>query len=392
MSQMSRYRIQQKGSIGGTIVAYRYGALWKSNSDSLNKGFSECTDETGRKTDHALLINHYDGSGIKPLSGHRIKYPGLPHQEDYDATNFGTAWFQTFAASHAGTSMPSESASITTLAARSNPGRPSVSLPNFLYELKDIPGMIREIGRFKLNKKRAIRNSRDFANHQLSIQMGWTPLISDLAKILSLRSSMTRRVNELTRLYSKGGLKRRIQLGSWSGSGESQTLLVSSVDPEIIVRRYSQTTVKRWGTIRWLPTSLPSGFRPTEKGAIEKLAFGVVTGLRGQLGPLRLSVLWEAFPWTWLIDWAGNTGEYLVAHDNTIPSKATSVCLMTESTTTTTFKRMDSLKEYSGATGSATYITKKRTVSGSGSLSAALPLFSGRQLSILGALAIQRLR
>lgn len=65
---------------------------------------------------------------------------------------------------------------------------------------------------------------------------------------------------------------------------------------------------------------------------------------------------------------------------------------MTHAITKTSRIRTDNLQQvYQGGTGDAAYETKTRVING-GTLSASIPFLNARQLSILGALIIQRKR
>jgi len=230
-------------------------------------------------------------------------------------------------------------------------------------------------------------NPRVWANHSLSVQMGWLPLFSDLRKLITFQSSVDQRVQELHRLYDNGGLKRRINLGKF-GAQDSASLIVESAAGTlglVIAKRSKATSVERWATVRWKPTSLPKSHSPEElQRQARQLVFGLGNGISAQQA-------WNAIPWTWLIDWFANVDEFLGAHQNSVPVKAGLVNVMTRTTTTADFKRTDSLGGIKGGDGTSKLTTKARSQSGGG-LSVGLPFLNGRQLSILGALAIQRMK
>jgi len=106
------------------------------------------------------------------------------------------------------------------------------------------------------------------------------------------------------------------------------------------------------------------------------------------------SELWQLMPWSWLIDWFSNTGEFLDAHRNSVPAEPSLVNVMT------TIRSVDKLVRIPGpldnpliSGGNATYTTTTKARGQSGAvLTADIPHLSGRQLSILGALGLQRLR
>ncbi|UJQ85507.1 MAG: putative maturation protein [Alehxovirus faecicola] len=378
-----RYRTEPFPSGGFSIrvsggVPIQGGPTFTSGARA--KTWKRCVDETGKGTDHPLLIELDDRSGLRPLNG-EFGVVGSSDFRQY-VEYYGGLWVN-LVDTHLAISLPSLQNSATTLLARTNPSRADVGLLNFIYELKDLPGMLRDIGDFKLNKKRVIRSPRDLANHNLSLQMGWIPLISDITKLLHFTSSVDKRVDELKRLYSNEGLKRRITLANESTSGVISTTIESNLSHLINVNRHKITHVKRWGTVRWLPTVLPA--IPVESEQMRRFAMSLVLGSR-----IDAEFLWNAIPWTWLVDWATNTGEYIRAHSNHVPCVATKVNIMTQTTTTTVWKRTDSRTYYKGGDGITLLSTKERAQPVA-NLSGTLPFLNARRLSILGSLALQRL-
>jgi hypothetical protein len=291
--------------------------------------------------------------------------------------------------------IPSVGTVATAVIARSNPSRPDISIPNFLYELKDLPGMIRDIGRLKnqirngLGKGSSRINAKNAASHSLAYQMGWRPLISDLRKLLDFQAIVDKKMRTLQNLYDGDGLQRRVRSSQWRGtlSTTSTGQLAESVIDSAIVHRIDRfSQIERWGTVRWKPASLPDPrFSSKQMARLARdLAFG--------MNRVTAKQVWDAIPWTWLIGWFSNADEFIQAHSNAIPLVHSTPCIMTHAITKTTWTRTDNLKSvYLGGEGDAGYETKDRVING-GTLSASIPFLNGRQLSILGALAIQRKR
>nr|UJQ85471.1 MAG: putative maturation protein [Leviviridae sp.] len=293
-------------------------------------------------------------------------------------------------------SIPSVGTVATAVLARSNPSKPYVSVPNFLYELKDLPGMIRDIGRLRLQAKNLRRKGiqrihpKVAASHYLSYEMGWRPLISDLRKLLDFQAQVDKKYTELHNLYNKGGIQRRVRSPAWKATltshEDSQVTVESLIGVPIHCRQSQINMIERWGTVRWQPRVLPSQRYSNQQ--LANLARDLTFGMKG----ISAKQVWDAIPWTWLIGWFSNADEFLQAHDNTIPLVHSTPCIMTK-----TFIRRDWVRVpgnaplYTGGEGATIVETKERTTS-SGSLSATIPFLNGRQLSILGALAIQRKR
>nr|QDH89062.1 MAG: hypothetical protein H2RhizoLitter491798_000001 [Leviviridae sp.] len=350
------------------------------------KWFGRCVDTIGSPgVDHPLTITERDNQGFLPLTGHIDQGNG----SYITYSNYLPSGF-TSAVSHQTTSIPSVGTRATTLRARTNPSREEVSIPNFIHELKDLPGMYKDIVHFKTKLLRPanVNNAKSIGNYHLSIQMGWLPMIRDIQKILHFQAAADRRILELQRLYSSRGLKRRLNLYDSSVVTDSKVIVDSSLGQFIQVRQSRITRQRSWGTIRWIPTAVPKDIGHQALGRLaRKLVFGV-----DHLGVDSVQA-WNALPWTWMIDWFTNFNEFLQAHRNDVPAEPTGPCnIMTLTETYEVWQRIDPLTQaIKGAEGRRVLRTKERAQS-SGTLSVTLPLLKARQWSILSALALQRLR
>jgi hypothetical protein len=354
---------------------------------------SVCVDEVNRRTSDNPLSIITDVRSWEPMNGSGISIGG--------STFYYKNWIPTGAYASREhppellSSIPSVGEVATSVLARSNPSRPDISLPNFLFELKDLPQMIRDIGRLRLQARNASRKGlqrihpKVAANHYLSYEMGWRPLIGDLRRLLDFQANVDKKLRELQNLYAKGGIQRRVRNPGWMYTHvvEPTTYTVESGTAFLMdCKLTSIHTVERWGTVRWSPAALPDPRFSSSDMA--KLARDLSFGIRG----ISTKQVWDAIPWTWLIGWFTNADEFLQAHDNRIPLNHSVPCIMT-----TRFSRWDSQRNdiytgiVTGGNGAQLRGTKERVTS-SGTLSATLPFLSKRQLSILAALHIQRRR
>jgi hypothetical protein len=256
--------------------------------------------------------------------------------------------------------------------------------------MRDFPSLIRSAGRvaLKLKKKARVlkrgKRLKAAADTYLAYKFAINPLISDLQKMMDFQSSTEQRMEELDRLYSKGGMRRRITIASDSTTSSGNLVLDSSLSIIISVAIETITRQRRWATLRWRPTSPRPWKNDKEK---QELAQRLVFGLNAH----TLTVTaWELLPWSWMIDWFSNTQDYLMAHNNTVPAHAESRCVMTQKETTASHTRNDSNIGFLGGNASYTRISKARSVGVSASLAAHFPLFTGSQLSILGALSVSK--
>jgi len=289
-------------------------------------------------------------------------------------------------------------------------------VPNFIFELKDLPGMLEDIGRLKLlrqlsrksfNLEVASRagNAKSLANVYLSYQMGWKPLISDLRKMIQLQDAVKNRIQDLDTLFNKnGGLHRTVgkkraarpstsnsparaaSPGLWSevSSVSGSKLLDTALGFLLSVHYDRITTTEMWGSVRWT-NSFVVPHHLTDQELLNR-ARSLVFGL--QVTPKEV---WDAIPWTWMIDWFGNYGDFLNSTNNILSLTASQPCIMVHTRTEESWSRSDNINFIDGGVGTLIRDTKKRTPT-AGSSSVSFPIFTGRQFSILGSLALQRSR
>jgi len=268
---------------------------------------------------------------------------------------------------------PSVASAVTSVQAATNPSRPDVSIPNFLYELKDIPEMLHLKG--QAHAKRRPSNSAVEGN------FGWELLWRDLTRLVDFTASVNKRVTELKRLHAKGGLKRRRTVydstATADGSDYFWTLEVSVTAP-IHVTSHK----RKWVSVLWKPDSpnIPSADELVRQARL------AVHGWDFSSAGLA-AIIWEAVPWSWLGDYFGNLGSYLDANRNSVGAVATNSCFMEESTLEWAYGPWNiSNPFFTCKTGKRKTVTKSRTIS-SASLTATLPMLSHKQLSTLSSIA-----
>lgn len=379
---------------GGT--AYRFiPPSTTSNETQLPNGqygrvVSVCIDEVGRWfLDNPLAIERTTRDDL-PLTGEQ--YSGATLIRKYQNWYAGLHYSNVSHVSGMTSLIPSVGTVATEVLARSNPSKPYVSIPNFIYELKDLPGMIKGIGDLRIQRKNFKKvgfqgiHPKVASDHYLSYVMGWSPLINDLRKLLDFQAKVDKKLRELDNLFNNGGLHRRVKSGNWvsTQTGSSSRTIESGLGALITVREDKFSHIERWGTVRWLPT-VPSNHFSSKK--LAKLARDLTFGMNG----ISSKQAWDAIPWTWLIGWFSNVDTFMQAYDNQLPCTHSTPCIMTKIETTTSWTRTDNHQWCRGGTGERGYVEKFRTLS-SGSLSATMPFLSARQFSILGALHIQRRR
>jgi hypothetical protein len=265
----------------------------------------------------------------------------------------------------------SKTAYATMTAARTNPSRPYVDVPVNVLELTEVAGLLRGAGNGIIKL---------IAANNLKYQFAIAPLVSDLFKLTQLQAQVDKRVQEIVRLQSQNGLRRTIPLANLSTSGvkngialQSQGCLISRNIP------WSATRVIR-GHSRWFPSSPVERLSQKE---MSDLARKACLGLT-----LDFATAWERVPWSWLIDWCGTFGAYLMAHRNIIPAVLSSVNIMTHTRTQYSYplsSTFDSPVRHYVSPLNVVLETKKRELVAVAP-TAHFPFLSGNQMGILASL------
>lgn len=288
----------------------------------------------------------------------------------------------------------SESASATEAIASTNPSRAHVSLPVFGVEMRELPHLVKQTGSFLNKWHRAARSNKlgdlkkslspkELANANLALQFGWKPLISDLKKLLDFQGAFDKRMDELNRLSQGQGLKRSHSEGTKTSSYYDDSIALQTYLELIRAHENRESSVRRWSSVRWKPSNAILGKSNQD---LRRIATRHFYGLdKSQL----IQNVWNLIPWSWLVDWFAGVDDLLGASNNSL-AHSPKVCVMTHSQETRTYSvYYIKFDRVSCSDGRLQLEHKQRYVAGS-SVSASLPILSGRQLSILGSLAITK--
>jgi hypothetical protein len=256
-----------------------------------------------------------------------------------------------------------------------------------MQDLVDVPKLLLNAGKLYKTSRRARLRLRDAANTHLSAQFGWIPLVEDVTNLLQVHQHILNRTAEIERLYSSTGLKRRIRLGRWAFSDLSFQYPESYPILSILTATSVQTTVERWGTVRWRPRGTFLGYKPSYRDILLK-ATQIVSGITSQA---TFAGSWDLLPWTFLIDWGTNVKDFVLANSNTIPADPSSVNVMTKTETIFRPKVLAITSNYSWEPGFYS-VTSKERYTGSGIIDAHIPYLDMSRLSILAALYVQRFK
>lgn len=283
------------------------------------------------------------------------------------------------------------------------PGKASADLGVFLAELRDLPRMLKGTANAFHDTWRAMGGSRSgftpkkVADHWLNTQFGWLPFINDMRKFYNTQKKLERILDYIQRnnghWVRRGGTVRQVQdsdviYESDTVSAHLPTLTSQFyADPQApgSQRRTRLTSERVWfeGKFRyWIPRI---GTPKWRRNTVRQL-FG---------GTISPSVLWEATPWSWLVDWFSNAGD-VYANMNTgwaenLAAKYAFVMGTTEKSVV-----VDSTLRMNGGPLTHTwefgYHRKHRVPANPFGFGLTWDDLSARQLSILGALGVSRSR
>jgi len=173
---------------------------------------------------------------------------------------------------------------------RIKPDLTEVSVPNFLWDI----GQISSLWKLWNSRRGFLAN---VANANLNYQFGWKPTIGDISAMVNAVRTLQQKLRDWER--SVGQLKKRQLTVSNNTIGKTGSAAVSS-----------------WGTVTWSVSFTQKVtahivFRPLPLKAytdLEKLLRGTLDSLGFELNP---KILWDAVPFSFVVDWFVNIGQYL---------------------------------------------------------------------------------
>lgn len=264
------------------------------------------------------------------------------------------------------------STAVADILARSNPSKSSVNVPNFLFELKDIPQLMFKVG------KGLPALARNIPEAYLQYKFGWAPLASDLQKLLGFQDIVDRRVARLSRMYREGGSRHIGELATGSSVGPLTHRGGLGYGLELFSR--SQSFGRKWCQVSWLPDEDPRDAIPPIE-TIRRRAFDSVVSSH-----FDLSAAWDALPWSWLADYFGSFGSYLSSRRNSVGFHPGPIYVMTQRTALT-------FHTVTGGNSGMSCIppyyrseTKQRDVPSAAAVFGEQPFLANHQLAILASI------
>jgi hypothetical protein len=356
----SRNRARYTYDIGpGSLTYHLSGNVINTTNPSGHDGIN---DVTGQGNAQYLDIRKVRQSGgiLEGNGGFSTEFRNYRCDAIQNpASNFFDFW-------DIGPGEPSFGAAAAKFLADTNPSRPVVDLPIYIYEMKDLPSLLKAEGDTFL---------RTAAHANLSYNFGWGPLLNDISNLLSFHDAVSKRETELRHLFDSGLRRKRIIYSEANTYTERKVL--HSDGFFIPVEYVVDYVVELSGFVRWFPTALP----PRTNEEMRRLARAAVFGLT-----IDLSTAWNAIPWSWLVDWCSSVGDFLAAHRNIIPAQHGPVQIMRHVALEASHPPMN-LPYY---TDHRFWVERKARRIVEPTIDAHLPFLSLRQLSILGSIGVTR--
>lgn len=270
---------------------------------------------------------------------------------------------------------------------KTNPSLPHVSVPTFVGELKDLPGLVKGYGDKLL---------KNVANGYLSWRWAVRPMINDLRKLCNFAKAVDDRTTMLMKLRDGATIRKRCSMGEGTNLPVDTPrvyFMESRNGGGLDATAYALKSYKAWGSSSWklLPNSqLPTMGYGKLRDFAKRLTFGATSHE-------ALATAWELCPWSWLADWFGNTGKIIAATNNSVGLTYHAICYMRTSSTHVVVNNWTGSAWLVAAIGSQQYrvdwMRKERYVCSPvvPFPFPQLPLLTGGQWSILAALAAKRL-
>lgn len=358
-------------------------AISASREDPYN-GESTCNDTFGAH-DSLFSVTH------KSCSGHRLTHrfvynPDKPN-EWCELKNYPLSYFCSllnFPAHLTIPDVPNTSSLAVQVLNATNPSKPSIDLPVSILELRELPSMLKTTGDTLIKK---------YAKRTLEREFGLVPLVSDYLKLKRFQEDADKKMLLFKQLREKPMVRKatlfRGGTSTFPGTSHRTNSAPSycRVDHKLVS---TITNTKIWGYVTWTPEPDFNRYNPIYSDeALSSRALNATLGTN-----IGLTTLWNALPWSWMVDWFGNIGDWLSAHRSIIPVNPSTPRICRTTTTTSHYTVLSSNigLPIGGSPVEQTLVSKSRELASATLPSASLPLFTQRQADIIASLAILRMK
>lgn len=273
--------------------------------------------------------------------------------------------------------------------AASHPGNPKVSIPNFVYELKELPLLFKQYidlcRKYGNNggRRRAPEPSKDAASSWLAWNFGVAPMISDLKNIYNVAEGVTRAAKYYYQARTHGHVSRTLKRGEATDRRVTNNVAYSADLLSCFGTSVTDIEGRAWTCSWWRATTgLP---------LYSLLNGGHRDLLLDQLGlDFSLDQVYNAIPWSWLVDWCTDASSIISIYSNKGGFSFMSACdmehLKFDRTITPYGSVASQLWDNKPVVQHADW--KRRNVVVPTVLDAQMNIFDERQLSILASLFV----
>lgn len=260
------------------------------------------------------------------------------------------------------------------------PAQPMVSLGIAIAELRDLPRML----------YLRLKDLKDISDLYLAYQFGWKPLLADIKDMLNYVQKVDERIRFLKANAGKP-VRREVQvakttdfvvLSDTAGIG-LETNTTPWWNPAKTQGDYRRVRTLAKTQEVWFSGRFVFYLDDLKSPDLDKRLYAKLLGL--EVDP---SFVWEAMPWSWLIDWFTNVGDVISNLHTEVADRQVSEYAYIMGKTTRLYTTAGTDGIVSGAMG-RNFFTKRRQIVSPYGLSAGANL-SLRQSAILAALAHQK--
>jgi len=198
-----------------------------------------------------------------------------------------------------------------------NPSKPVVDLPLFLWELRELPRLLIQSGNI-LSGKGNLLTPSGAGDAYLAAQFGWAPLISDIKKLLDFSTAFDEQKKRIEKISKTKRKKGSLQGHSESWSGSSLTWTPTGSYTKVSGREEFSSTSRAWYVAKFRSYDT-SGW--PDSSNLDRIKAGL------GLTP-RWSTVWNAIPWSWLIDYFTNIGSLIEGLEARAQFDLESICIM----------------------------------------------------------------
>jgi hypothetical protein len=321
-----------KSSVGGTAKRQPLNINFASPTSSVITDYEYTEDSTEAPPYNAHSLSKYRTYIDPPYVNGSCAYT-YSTGGTVQFTNYATA-NRTLYANVPNVSVVSHGYWKTKAIANLNPSRPPLDVPLYLFELREFPRMLRDLGRVLEGTAKA----GDVAGGHLAYQFGWRPLVQDLQTLGNYLNHSAGHLQYLAGLTKGRRIKRTLLRNH---------LLVDT----LVTDGYQQFNVgpsgSPWGVVAdimtreycdiWF-TCYSKSNSPQISLKDPPTSWARYAHSRGL--SLRPTTLWNATPWTWLLDYFGNLGDVVEASEGLSQMKIVDMCLMVRQRVTSRLERV----------------------------------------------------